>query len=108
MSCTVYTQVFDNDEFEVRSPDNWLSLAKDSDGNMVGLPARALFLQPDSTGQWRNSKVGKLTSLTNPRGLVVNLERMRVYSLNHAEKQGHISRWMLRPPIGDHPPTHES
>lgn len=50
-------QVFDNHDFEVRSPENWLSLAKDSEGNVVGLPARALFLQPDQTGTWRESKV---------------------------------------------------
>lgn len=55
-------QVFDDDDFEVRSPENWLSLARDSEGNMAGLPARALFIQSDSTGQWRESKVNGLWS----------------------------------------------
>lgn len=50
-------KVFDNHDFEVRSPENWLSLAQDSEGNTVGLPARALFLQPDLTGAWRECKV---------------------------------------------------
>lgn len=50
-------KVFDNRDFEVRSPENWLSLAQDSEGNTVGLPARALFLQQDLTGAWRECKV---------------------------------------------------
>ena len=62
--------MFDNDEFEVRSPENWLSLARDSDGNMAGLPARALFVLPDSTGQWRSSKVGKTRTSSKRHGLV--------------------------------------
>ncbi|CAM9708700.1 unnamed protein product, partial [Hapterophycus canaliculatus] len=50
-------EVFDNHNFEVRSPENWLSLAQDSEGNLAGLPSWALFLQPDQTGSWRESKV---------------------------------------------------
>lgn len=50
-------EVFDNHDFDVRSPENWLSLAKDPEGSMVGLPARALFINKDSTGTWRECKV---------------------------------------------------
>ncbi|CAM9345937.1 unnamed protein product, partial [Choristocarpus tenellus] len=50
-------EVFDNDDFEVRSPDNWLRLGQDSQGQMAGLPARALYMFPSGSGQWRECKV---------------------------------------------------
>lgn len=50
----------------MRSPENWLSLAQDSEGNTVGLPARALFLQPDLTGAWRECKVHSRLDLKLP------------------------------------------
>ncbi|CAN0220902.1 unnamed protein product, partial [Ectocarpus sp. 6 AP-2014] len=84
-------EVFDNHDFEVRSPENWLSLAQDSEGNVVGLPGRALFLQPDQTGSWRECKVmdydansGEwvvewLEGTTKERDTQQNLPRLRVY-----------------------------
>lgn len=50
-------KVFDNNDFEVRSPEHWLSLARDANGNTAGLPARALFMHGNSCGSWRECKV---------------------------------------------------
>jgi len=51
-------ECFDNSDFEERSPETWMSYAVDPKTNeFVGLPAKALFLLPNGSGQWRQATV---------------------------------------------------
>ena len=50
-------EAFDNVDFEIRTPAEWLERGIKSDGSQGGLPAKALQLQADGSGQWGQCKV---------------------------------------------------
>ncbi|CAM9197863.1 unnamed protein product, partial [Phaeothamnion confervicola] len=55
----VAVEIFDDDGFEVRSPEAWLELGRASRAPVPGLPARSLFQSSDGSGagRWRDCLV---------------------------------------------------
>jgi len=49
-------EMFDNTEFDCRTPAEWISLAKDGDV-LKYVPAKGLFFDNDANGLWRDCKV---------------------------------------------------
>lgn len=50
-------EVFDNENFEERTPNEWMRIAHGKDGSMVGLPAKALHVDKQGAGAWKDGRV---------------------------------------------------
>lgn len=50
-------EVFDNEDFEERTAQEWMRAAHSKDGSMMGLPAKALHVDKQGEGAWKDARV---------------------------------------------------